>query len=401
MKERTINKNQARRIAVGAQGLHLQSPFGRGEQGILRAIRQIGYVQIDTISVVERAHHHVLWSRVPSYKKKHLLKLQRDEKKILEHWSHALSYLPMEDFRYTLPIKRHFREHRDPWPKSDPKLKAFVLERVLNEGPLMARDFEAMRGRKGDGWWDWKPAKLALERLFFEGVLVVTHREKFQKVYDLAERALPSGINREEPSKPEYARFLIRRTIQAHGFASAASMAYQRRGMGTPVKNEIKRMLEEKQIIAMHVKGVDETFYTTHENLERIPRVQKKVRFLSPFDNLVIQRARLLNIFGFDYQIECYVPKEKRKFGYFSLPILYGAELIGRADMKAERKQGILHIHNLAFEAAVTPEDRLLHELMASLLDFMHFQGMKEIRFHNCKPGVIKTALETMMKSFS
>lgn len=401
MKTRTINSKQARRMAVGAQGLHSQSPFGRGKKGVLRAIRQIGYVQIDTISVVERAHHHVLRSRVPNYRKKDLLRLQKVEKKILEHWSHALSYLPVEDYRFTLPIKRYFREHRDPWPKADPKLKDFVLERITREGPLMARDFEAMRKRKGDGWWDWKPAKRALERLFFEGALVVTHRENFQKVYDLPERSLPGGINREEPTQEEYARFLIRRTIKAHGFASAASMAYLRKGMGHLVKSEIRNMLGEGQIVPMHVKGVDAAYFTTAEHLALIPRVQKKVRFLSPFDNLVIQRTRLRNIFGFDYQIECYVPKHKRRYGYFSLPVLYGPEMIGRVDMKADRKHKVLNINHFVLEDGVKMEDRLLYEFADALAGFMHFQGAEEIKWHNCRPHWFKTALEGKIKSFS
>ncbi len=400
MKARTIHIEQARRMAIGAQGLHCKSAFGRGKQGILCAIRQIGYVQIDTISVVERAHHHVLWSRLPDYRKKHLRILQKDDRKIIEHWSHALSYLPVEDYRYTLPIKRYFREHRDPWPKSDPKIKSRVLERILNEGPLMARDFKATRNRKGDGWWDWKPAKLALERLFFEGKLVVTHREKFQKVYDLADRALPEGINCEEPSRSEYARFLIRRTIHAHGFASAASMSYQRKGMGNMVKDEIEKMLHEEHIIPMYVKGVDAVYYTTIENLEHIPRVRKKVRFLSPFDNLVIQRERLLDLFGFDYQIECYVPKVKRKYGYFSLPVLYGTEMIGRADMKAERKRNILHIKNLVLEDGARFDDRLIHEFAEALVGFMRFQGAATIKWHQCQPQVVRSALEKKVESF-
>ena len=401
MKARTIDAKQARRIAVAAQGLHSRFPFGRGKQGILRAIRQIGYVQIDTISVVERAQHHVLWSRIPDYKKRHLVTLQKEEKKLIEHWSHALSYLPMEDYRFTLPIKRHFREHSDPWPKSDPKLKAFVLERITREGPLMARDFEANRNRKGDGWWDWKPAKLALERLFFEGALVVTHRENFQKVYDLPERILPEGINQEEPTPSEYARFLIERTVNAHGFASPASMTYQRKGMSSVVKNEISIMIDEGVLVPLRVQGVDQEYFTTREHIDAIPRIQKKVRFLSPFDNLVIQRNRLLNVFGFDYQIECYVPKAKRKFGYFSLPVLYGSELIGRADMKMDRKSGILHIKNLVFEDRIRITDRMLNEMAGSIIDFARFQGAGETRWGVCHPARVKEALESMTGSFS
>lgn len=401
MKTISIPIEHARRVTISAQGLHKQAPFGKGMQGILRMIRQTGYVQIDTISVIERAHHHVIRSRVPTYQKKQLLILQRDQRQILEHWTHALSYLPMEDFRYTLPIKRYFREHRDPWPKADPKFRKYVLERIRKEGPMKARDFESMQHRRGDGWWDWKPAKLALERLFYEGSLIVSHREGFQKVYDIPDRVLPGWIDRNEPTAPEYAKFLIRRSIRAHGFASTASMTYLRKGMAKAVREELKSMLQNAEVLPLHIRGRDISYFTFPEMVESIPRVQKRVHFLSPFDNLVIQRNRLRNIFNFDYQIECYIPKQKRKYGYFALPVLYGSAMIGRADMKADRKTRTLHVYNLVFEEGLPITDRLLMEMSQSLHAFSTFQGMDRIRLHRCHPATEKKRLSASVESFS
>lgn len=391
---------KARRIAIASQGLGKAFPFGRGKAGVLKAIQHLGYVQIDTISVVERAHHHVLWTRIPNYKKTHLEILQEKEKKVFEHWGHAMSYLPMKDFRFTLPVKKYFKDKRDPWPKSDPKIKAFVLERITNEGPLMAKDFQALKKRKGAGWWDWKPAKLALERLYYEGELIVTHRKGFQKVYDLPDRALPVGVRQDEPTQSEYARHLIRSTLRAHGFASAKSIAYLRKGMGKPVQTELQNMVEDQQLIPLKIRGVDGVFFTESNTLEHSFYVQKQIRFLSPFDNLVIQRNRLLNVFGFDYQIECYVPAQKRQYGYFSLPILFGMELIGRADMKADRKTNTLHINNLHFESSMKKNELLWERLAKSLDVFAQFQQCHSLKLHRCNPAAYASILESKIGRF-
>jgi hypothetical protein len=399
-KEILIPIAKARRIAIAAQGLGKAFPFGRGKAGILKAIQQLGYVQIDTISVVERAHHHVLWTRVPNYQKTHLEILQAKDKKIFEHWGHAMSYLPMEDFRFTLPIKKYFKHHRDPWPKSEPKIRTFVLDRIKHEGPLMAKDFEALKKRNGAGWWDWKPAKLALERLYYEGELIVTHRKGFQKVYDIPERALPKDVRLDEPTQPEYAQFLIRRTVRAHGFASVKSMAYLRKGMGKPVQTELNQMVERQELIPLKIKGIAGMYFTRPESLEKTYSIQKQIRFLSPFDNLVIQRNRLLNLFGFDYQIECYVPAPKRKYGYFSLPILYGTEMIGRADMKADRKTKTLHINNLHFESILKKSELVFDRLATSLEIFTQFQQCTRIELHQCFPAEYKQPLQEMISRF-
>jgi uncharacterized protein YcaQ len=138
-----ISKSQARKIALRHTGLGRLKSFKTGKGAVLRAITQLGYIQIDTISVVQRAHHHVLWSRVPDYKPEILHDLQTIDRKIFEYWSHAAAFLPIEDFRFSLPRKRSFKDNKDRWPKADPKLKKEVFHRILQEGPLMERDFEA------------------------------------------------------------------------------------------------------------------------------------------------------------------------------------------------------------------------------------------------------------------
>ena len=397
----TISAEKARRVAVYAQGLGKTFPFGKGKNGVLNTIRTLGYIQIDTISVIERAHHHVLWTRVPNYQKIHLHTLQKKEKKIFEHWGHAMSYLPMEDFRFTLPIKKYFQNHFDPWPKSDNKIKAFVLDRIHREGPLMAKDFERKDKKTGAGWWDWKPAKLALERLYYEGNLVVTHRQGFQKVYDIPERALPDNVDLTEPSQSEYARFLILRATRALGLASAKSISYLRKGMAKAVQTEIRNMVEERLIVPIKVKKTQSLFYSQPDLLDQGFSIQRQIRFLSPFDNLVIQRGRLLELFNFNYQIECYVPAAKRKFGYFSLPILFGTEIIGRSDMKADRKTGILHINNIILEDRIKVTEEMLAKLGKSIRKFATFHLSENIKLHECKPPLLANYLKPIINSES
>ncbi|MFT5664355.1 MAG: hypothetical protein ACI9JR_001751, partial [Gammaproteobacteria bacterium] len=304
-----------RRIALNQQGLLKADSFGRGKQATLRAIEQIGYVQIDTISVVERAHHHVLWSRVSNYKSQYLTELVA-ERQLFEYWSHAAAWLPMKDYRFSLPRMKQANGDRNWFGDCDKKLIQQVLLRVQHEGALLARDFEDTRKGKKE-WWDLKPAKRALEQLFMQGELMVTRREGFQKVYDLPERIIPDWVDTTEPTLEEYADYLIDNTIRAHGFATTKSMAYLRKGK--PLRHAIdlrlQVKLEDGQVLKLELDN-DNDIYVLPELLDRpAPRSNKFVRILSPFDNAIIQRQRGQNIFQFNYQIECYLPAPKRQFG--------------------------------------------------------------------------------------
>ena len=159
-------------------------------------------MQIDTISVIERAHHHVFWTRCPKYKPSDLDSLL-SSRKVFEYWSHAASYLPMKDYRYSLPLKKKFAKRKSSWFPRDPQLMRLVLKRIEKEGPLRSKDFKNSQQSKRSGWWEWKPTKKALERLFLEGKLEITRREGFQKVYDLPERVIPSSTDTSFPTKKE------------------------------------------------------------------------------------------------------------------------------------------------------------------------------------------------------
>jgi uncharacterized protein YcaQ len=366
-----------RRIALHQQGLLRNESFGRGKGAVLRAIEQIGYVQIDTISVVERAHHHVLGSRVANYRPAMLEQLV-GERKLFEYWFHAAAWLPMADYRFSLPRMHQLNGERHWFKGSDTKLRHEILARIAAEGPLRARDFEDTR-QSNSGWWDWKPAKQALEQLFMQGELMVSAREGFQKVYDLPERVLPGWVDTRMPTLDEFAAHLIDTSLRAHGFVSLVSVTYLRKGQA--LREAVKRQLQariEEGLLTQQALGKSCSVYVDPERLEsQAPRSIAQVRILSPFDNLVIQRQRCREVFGFDYQIECYVPEPLRQFGYFCLPLLYRDRLVGRIDCKAHRAQARLEVKSVHIEKPVGED--FPEQMSAALKSFASFNGCEQI----------------------
>ena len=362
-----ISPEQARKLILSSQKLTC------GSLNPQEIIEHLGYVQIDTISVVERAHHHVFWSRCPLYKPSDLDDLVKS-RMVFEYWSHAASYLPMSEYRYTLPMKRDFKTRKNSWFPRDEKVMSSVLKRIKSEGPLRSKDFKA--AKKGNtGWWDWKPAKYALERLFMEGELEITRREGFQKVYDLPERVIPSTINTSMPSEDEYTDFLINRILRHHGLASVDEIGYlKKKDQKIKIKNRLKQLIEDEKIIQVSIKGLEKNYYALISTFEVEPRTNSNIHILSPFDNMVIQRKKLFSFFNYNYQIECYVPACKRKYGYFSLPIFNGHQAIARIDCKADRKNNQLLINSLHYEKGVTI-DRIKEKIETKLKKFAHFNG--------------------------
>ncbi len=376
----SISLQDARRLAISCQGLHAKAPFGTGKPAVLRSVEQLGYIQIDTISVINRSHEHTLWTRVPSFQPAQLDKLLK-ERKLLEYWTHAAAYLPMRDYRYCLPYMRAIAEGRKHWRTPDRQAMARVLERIRAEGPLMARDFEHSSERSQDWGWNWKPAKIALEQLFIEGQLMTSHRVGFQKVYDLPERVLPDGLDTRMPTDEEFHRYLIRTAIRAHGIVQDSQIGYLRRGTLAGIRARLREMREEGELLAVQVEGISSIHYTTPALLETCGprRIPSSVRLLSPFDNAVIQRKRLQQLFASEYQIECFVPAAKRRFGYYCLPILYGTEIIGRLDPKADRKTSEFIVKSLELEKPVRNLDKLAGKIADKLLEVAAFNRCERV----------------------
>ncbi|MCC7441283.1 MAG: YcaQ family DNA glycosylase [Bdellovibrionales bacterium] len=337
------------------------------------ALARMGTVQIDTISVVERAHHHILWTRVPGYRAGGLETLQHPERRALEYWSHAAAYLPMADYRHCLPRMKHYRDTRAEAFASQKKLMVQIRRRIRAEGPLRSSDFEAPEGHRAGGWWEWKPAKAALERMFHAGELLISRREGFQKRFDLAERVLDSGVDSRTPTALEHGRYLALQAVDAAGLASFSEMTHLRAHARDAVRAGLAALLEEGALTPVAMEGLKGLRYARPAGIELAASAAPgrpaaaRVRILSPFDPVVILRRRLKEVFGFDYTLECYVPGPKRKYGYFSLPLLWESEdgsaavsatgtptpaFLGRLDAKAHRDDGVLRVECLHLEPA-------------------------------------------------
>ncbi|HEX9744413.1 MAG TPA: crosslink repair DNA glycosylase YcaQ family protein [bacterium] len=401
-----ISKDEARKITVNAQLLDGQAKIPKTKNGVVKIIEQLGYVQIDTIHIVERAHNHTLWARHPSYKPEMLHSLQAKGRKVFEYRGHAASYLPMSDFRYYLPWKKAYDDPHGKWEKD--RMEKFghlmkpVLNRIKKEGPLGSADFEKDADKKSGTWWDWRPYKVALELLFWKGDLMITERKNFHRIYDLTERVLPDWVDTKYPSDDEVGRFLVRKALQAHGIMQERGIHQHIRAISRKVMTKsLKEMVDEGEVVEVEVEGTKgKKYYASENDLKNAHKKaeSKEVNILCPFDNLIIYRDRTLDLFNFDYSLECYTPEKKRKFGYFVHPILYGNNLIGRMDPRADRKAGIYQVLNLSFEKGFKPDDEFLNKLGEKLSKVCEFNGCGEVEVLKTTPAGIKSKLKKILK---
>jgi uncharacterized protein len=356
-----ISIPEARYMALKSQ-LLLNSHKSETKGDLLNIIEQLGYVQIDTISVVERAHRHILWTRFPAYKEEMLTELIDKDKKVFEYWDHAAAFMPMKNFRYAFFRKRKFtKEDKNwrAWSKKNKKIIRFVLDRIRAEGALQSRDFEHPP-IKGRSWWEWKPSKHALDYLFHTGELAAKARINFQKVYDLPERVLPAGLDTTEPTDEEHSEHLIMNAIRAHGFIAKKEIVYLKYHSRTAFEKTLKKLLDEKIICRIRIDNLQSEYFSTELQLNTLNKqntTYTHTHILSPFDNLIIQRKRLNDLFNFEYIIECYIPAHKRKYGYYCMPVLNGDKFIGKIDLKSDRINGVLNVLNFFPEKGIKKPD--------------------------------------------
>lgn len=379
-----ISFEQARKLVLHSQGLN-QEP-----KSSIDAIRQLSYIQIDSISVAARAHHHVFQSRNAAYQEADLDKMVKN-KKVFEYWSHAAAFLPMEDYRFSLYPKGEILKADKFWFEKDKKLMRYVLKRIKTEGPLQSKDFEHPP-TGANPWYAWKPTKIALQLLFMEGRIMVAGRQSFQKIYDLTERVLPVGIDLKKPTQKGFCTYLIDRAVQAHGLVTEAEIGYLRKGLKKPIKGVLDEKMRQKELVKVSLPTQSQVYYASPESLNELDDISRseQLHLLSPFDNLVIQRKRLSSIFDFDYLIECYVPEKKRIFGYYVLPILWGERFVGRLDPKVDRKTSIFHIRNLWLEEGFVPDDAFYHAFSKKVQQFAAFCGCEHVMIDKTTPASLK-----------
>jgi uncharacterized protein YcaQ len=357
---------------IAAQGLHDLPRTSPTKKAVRSIIRQMHMLQIDSFNVISRSTYLVLWSRLGDYNPRWLDDLLA-EGALFEYWSHAACFLPIEE----VPLYRHLYEswlggRARKWLDENAAVADTVLDHVRANGETRSSDFERTDGQKTD-WFNWKDEKTALEYLFYAGELMVRKRHNFQRVYDLRERVLANSEELPAISPAEAQDQFVLNTIQALGVTKAEWIADYFRLYKTDVKAALKRLEKEERLMTVEVEGWKAPGYIhpgDRKHVEaaangQIPR--SKTTFLSPFDPLVWDRKRALDLFNFDYKIEVYTPAPKRKYGYFTLPVLYNNALIGRIDPKAHRKEGIFEVKALHLEPGVVVDDALVAEVKAAL----------------------------------
>lgn len=386
-----LTKSDARKIIVHAAGLDRRARFGKGKEAVWKAINHLGFIQVDTIYVVERAHHHALAARVPDYKPQWLVELQ-SEGRIYEFWTRDAGFMPTEEFRFSIPIHDFYTATYKSIPQSEVNLMNKVLDRIGREGPLRAQDFENDRVVKSSGWWDWRPSKVALERLHMTGKLLTNRGIDFLKVYDLTDNILPRVVERDRPSDDVYMSHVVVRSLRALGIAYANEIAWNGRLARLPIKQHVLKMAASGEIVEVKVEGLKGPLYMLPEYRGKKIGLRGDAFVLSPFDTLNVFRRRLRDFFDFDYQVECFVPAPKRKYGYFSLPILVGDMFVARMDSKAERKKGVLLIQNLHAEK-LKWTNALAEKVSDAIRDFAKFNGCKTMIVAKCNNKMLLQAL--------
>jgi len=337
-----LTKTQARQIWLRAQRLETSAPFGEGPQATAAAVEHLGYVQIDTINVIERSHHHILWTRIPNYRRADLRQAQSVDRSVFEYWTHALSYVPARDLRFFLPaMKRHKREGHKWLSSVKPADLRKVLRLIRRDGALTIRDIDDdVLTEKEHLWASRKPSKRALQLAFYIGVLTISERNGMLKTYDLMARHF--GWDR--PPKPasagEITAYLLDRALRAQGVVSLDSICH----LDAPSKPSIRRLIQTRvrrnELVPVALEGAGkQEHWARPETLEISDGgAFELVHILSPFDPLIIQRKRTELFFGYGHRFEAYVPREKRVFGYFALPVVVGENIVAAIDLKTDRK---------------------------------------------------------------
>jgi uncharacterized protein len=341
-----------------------------------------GGLQLDSINVLQRAHYLTLWSRFGAYDPTLPDQWTYRDRVAFEHWGHAACVLPMS----RLPINRRAMKRFAPtekwWIERTPSRAACrrVLRRLREEGPLESADFE--RSPDGSGpWWGWKEDKEALERYWRRGMVAIADRRSFRRVYDLAERVYPEGAAA-HPAK--YEDSWLTTGLRGNGIASVKHLdGYFRTPHLTGARRHkvIERAIRRKAAVEVRVEGLDDTFYARPDDLDQLDALPAPhgTTLLCPFDSLLWERRRAEELLGFHYRVEIYVPRAKRVYGYYTLPILHEGRLVGRLDPKLHRDRGVLEIKSVHLEPGVPDDEALRADLREALESLAAFVGARDI----------------------
>lgn len=399
-----------RAVALRTQGLDApdKAGFTPGRDDLVRCVALLGCLQIDTLQMVRRSQYLVLWSRLGSYDPADFDALtSADDRRLFEGWQHAACFIPLAEYRYQIPRQRRVSQEparpRKTW-LSDPKnvvLLQSVLERIQAEGALRASDFEG-DGHKRNNWWDWKPAKHALEYLYARGDLMIAGRQNFQRLYDLTERILPVWVDTTEPTATRRDRVWVEVGVKALGVCTPRQAGDYTWMNVTRSRPQVDALLQAGLLarITGRLENRETAELLVHrDNLPLLEQAAdgalqaRRTTFLSPFDSLFWATHRDEQLWGFHKSLEAYLPASKRIYGYFCLSILHRGRLIGRFDPQLERKTGRLVLRSLYLEPGVRPDEELVGAVAGALRDFMTFHAARELVIERSQPVNFKKKL--------
>ncbi|WP_299209565.1 crosslink repair DNA glycosylase YcaQ family protein [uncultured Tateyamaria sp.] len=398
----TLTNTQSRRVFLDHHALS-DTPGGPAHgDALLDLITRLGFVQLDSINTVARAHDLILFTRKPRYRPKNLRNLYERDRSLFEHWTHDAAVIPASFYPYW-----HLRRERDSarlrerwseWRRDGFEAKFQpVLDQIREQGPCCSGDVGEGEKRGSGGWWDWHPSKTALEYLWRSGALQVVKREGFQKYYDLTERVLDTRTIGNAPDTEETVDWCCREALDRLGFATHGELAaFWDHISPAEAKDWCISALASGRIIEVHVTGVDGSTRPAYAwptlpddpSLEQVPT--SRLRVLSPFDPALRDRKRAERLFGFAYRIEIFVPEPKRTYGYYVFPLMEGDRIVGRVDMKAHRTDDVLRVRALWPERKVRWGKGRQAAFEAELDRVIKLAGVSQIAFDD---GWLRTAL--------
>lgn len=403
MTELLIPLAAARALHLAAQGLLQARRRKARKEDVLDAIRQMGVLQIDTIHVVARSPYLVLWSRLGDYPPAWLEQLLA-EGALFEYWAHEACFVPIEDYglyrhRMIDPGSMGWK-YSESWMRERRQEVDKVLEYIRNHGPARSSDFERTDGQSG-GWWRWKPEKRSLEVLFTAGRLMIARRENFQRVYDLSERVLPGWDDAQMPSMEQTRTALVLKAVKAMGLARAHWISDYFRTR--PPRLDPEALVEQGLLLRAWVEEWDDPVYVHPDHAALLHSAAAGALaptlsvLLSPFDPVVWDRRRALELFDFDYRLECYTPAEKRQYGYFTLPLLRRGALVGRVDAKAHRAQGVFELKSLVLEPQVRISDRFTRDLASAIQRCAGWHRCPQVQVTHTQPDEFAPQLQAAL----
>ncbi len=405
----TCSPALARRLALTRQRL-----AGPRPGSLMEVARDLGCLQLDPLSVVARSHQLVLWSRRGGYDLAELEALLWRERQLFEYWAHCASIVLTEDYPlHRLMMRRHpgdsaWGQRTRAWVSKNQKLKRHILSELRRRGPLLSRDIEE-EGRLAGGWYSggWTSGRNTsqmLDYLWLSGKIMVAGRQGIQKVWDLAERCLPDWTPREHLARPEGVRRAAQKSLRALGVGTAKHIeCHFVRGRYPNLSRVLAELEAEGLIQRVEVKdsgcAYPGEWYIHTEDVPLLEQLANgawapRTTLLSPFDNLICDRQRTEQLFNFEFRIEIYTPKAKRRYGYYVLPILHGDQLIGRLDPELDRATGQLIVHAVHAEPGAPQTRKAAQAIAGAVEDLAAFLGARKIVYNKAKvPGAWKRHL--------